>query len=52
MWRTILEKNSTFESRNIKSVYYGSETISFMGLKICELLPSDIKDSENLQIKY
>ena len=27
-------KNSTFETRNIKSVYYGSETISFLGPKI------------------
>ena len=42
-------KNSTFETRNIKSVYYGSE-ISFIGPKIWELLPSNIKDSENLNI--
>ena len=40
--------NSTFETRNIKSVYYGSETISFLGPKIREPLPSNIKDSENL----
>ena len=26
--------NSTFETRNIKSIYYGSETISFLGPKI------------------
>ena len=43
-------KNSTFETRNIKSVYYGSETISFLGPKIWELLPSNIKDSENFHI--
>ena len=43
-------KNSTFETRNIKSVYYGSETISSLGLKIWERLPSNIKDSENLII--
>ena len=36
-------KNSTFETRNIKSVYYGSETISFPGPKISELLSSNIK---------
>ena len=36
-------KNLTFETRNIKSVYYGSETTSFIGQKIWELLPSDIK---------
>ena len=43
-------RNSTFETRNIKSVYCGSETITFLGLKIWELLPSNIQDSENLNI--
>ena len=43
-------KNSTFEKRNIKCVYYDSETISFIGPKIWEPLPSIIKDSENLHI--
>ena len=36
-------KNSTFETRNVKSVYYGSETISFIGQKIWELLPFTIQ---------
>ena len=43
-------KNSAFETRNIKSVYYGLETIPFIGPKIWELLPSNIEDSENLNI--
>ena len=43
-------KNSTFETRNIKSVYYGSETISFIGPKIWDFLPNNNKDSENLNI--
>ena len=43
-------KNSTFETRNIKPFYYGSEAISFIGLKIWELLPSNFKDSENPNI--
>ena len=34
----------------MKSVYYGSETISFLDPKIWELLPSNSKDSENLNI--
>ena len=43
--------NSTSETRNVKSVYYGLETISFLvGQKIWELLPSNIKDSENLNV--
>ena len=36
-------KNSAFETRNIKSVYYGSEAMSFLGPKILELLSSNIK---------
>ena len=43
-------KNSTYETRNVKSVYYGSETISFIGTKIWELPLSNIYDSENLNI--
>ena len=43
-------KNLTIETRNIKSAYYSSETISFLGPKIWELLPSNIKHSENLNI--
>ena len=43
--------NSTSETRNVKSVYYGLEAISFLvGQKIWELLPSNIKDSENLNV--
>ena len=43
-------KYSTSETRNIKSVYCGSETICFLSPKIWEHLPSNIKDSENLNI--
>ena len=43
-------KSFIFETRNIKSVYYDSETISFIGRKIWELLPSNINDSEDLNI--
>ena len=42
--------NSIFGTRNVKSVFYGAETISFLGPKIYELMPSNIKDSENLNI--
>ena len=38
------------ETKNVKYVYYGSEAISFLGQKISELLPSNFKDSENLNI--
>ena len=45
-------KNSTYETRNIKSVYFDSETISFILPKRWELLSSNIKNSENLNILY
>ena len=37
-----------FTQRNIKSAYYGSETILSLGPKIQILLPECIKDSENV----
>ena len=48
--RYSFRNNSPFETRNIKSVFYGSETISFLGPKKWEFLPSNISDSENLNI--
>ena len=45
-----LRKNSTFEERKVKSVYYGAETMSYIGPEIWELVPSNINDSENLSI--
>ena len=52
-------KNSTFETRNIKSVYYGSEPISFTGfcqvtLRIQKILPcsNQILNLENLKIVH
>ena len=35
-------------SRKIKSVYHGSETISYLGPKIWNLVPESIKDLENI----
>ena len=43
-------KHSALETKNIKSVCYGSKTISFIDPKIWELLPSNFKDSQNLNI--
>ena len=42
-------KKSTFETKSIKSVYYDSE-ISFIGPKTWQFLPSNVKDSEHLNI--
>ena len=42
--------NNNFICENIKTVNYGSETISFLGPKIWELIPDDIRNSESLNI--
>ena len=48
-------KNSTYNlrkntTRNVRSVYYGTETISYLGPKIWELVPNEIKNSTSLSI--
>ena len=40
----------SFVARNVNSVHYGSEAISYLGPKIWDLLPKNIKDSENINI--
>ena len=49
-----LRKNSRFYVRKVHSVYYGTESLSFLFQKISELIPGDIKQSDrlhNIQIK-
>ena len=43
-------RNNNFICENIKTVNYGSETISFLGPEIWELIPNNIKNSESLNI--
>ena len=43
-----LRNNCHFTPRNFKSVYHGSETISYLGPKIWNLVPESIKDLENI----
>ena len=38
------------ERRRVKSVGYGTESISSLAPKIWEILPNEIKDSDTLQI--
>ena len=43
--------SSGFETRNIKNVRYGSETIAYLNPKTWgDLVPQKIKDSENIII--
>ena len=43
-----LRRHPEFASRAINSVHYGSESLSFLGPKIWEMLPPDIKNSRSL----
>ena len=43
-----LRKMNPFQSNNVRTVYNGTETISFRGPKTWELVPADIKNSGSL----
>ena len=45
-----LRNKSFFRSRSVNSVYHGTESLSFLGPKIWDLVPFDIKKSENVDI--
>ena len=40
--------SSGFETKNIKTVHYGPETIAYLGPKIWDFVPQKIKDSEHI----
>ena len=42
--------NNAFRRRQVNSVYHGTESLSFLGPKIWDMLPLEIKESESLQI--
>ena len=41
-----LHPHPEFTSRAINTVHYGSESLSFLGSKIWEMLPVDLKNSD------
>ena len=45
-----LRRNDKLERRRVNSVRFGTETISFLGPKIWDIVPNNIKRSETLQI--
>ena len=45
-----LPGNIFLERRRVKSVRYGTESLSFLALKIWEILRNEIKDSDTFQI--
>ena len=45
-----LRSENTFMSRQVNSVYHGTDSLSFLGPKIWEQVPQEIKESENIAI--
>ena len=45
-----LRGNNPFYIRRVNSVYHGTESLSFLGPKIWDLVPNEIKTSESLDI--
>ena len=43
-----LRNNPTFRTENIRTTYYGSETLMYRGPKVWELVPQKIKEAGNL----
>ena len=43
-------KKISFATRNVKYLHYRSDVVSYLGPKIWDLLPENIKDSENINI--
>ena len=43
-----LRRNYTFEKRQVHSVYHGTDSLSFLGPKIWDLVLVELKQSENL----
>ena len=43
-------RNDTLQRRRVNSVRHGTESVSFLGPKIWDLVPSDIKSSQSLSI--
>ena len=45
-----LRRNNTFEKWQVHSVYHGTESLSFLGPKIWDLVPLELKQLENLEV--
>ena len=45
-----LRSENSFMSRQVNSLYHGTESLSFLGPKIWEQVPQEIKESENIAI--
>ena len=45
-----LGRNNTFQRRQVHSVYHSTESLSFLGPKIWDLVPLELKQLESLEV--
>ena len=45
-----LRRNSAFERRRVHTVYHGTELLSFLGPKIWDLVPLELKQLGSLEV--
>ena len=45
-----LRRNNTFERGHVRSVYHGTKSLSFLGPKIWDLVPLELKQLESLEV--
>ena len=45
-----LHRNNTFERSQVHSVYHNTESLSFLGPKIWDLVPLELKQLESLEV--
>ena len=43
-----IRSTNTFTTKSVKTVYYGTESLSYLAPKVSELIPNNIKSLENL----
>ena len=43
-----LRNNNSFKSRRVNSVLHGTESVSYLGPKVWDLVPNEIKESDSL----
>ena len=45
-----IQNPSEFVRQNVRSVFYGTESISFLGPKIWDIVPSELKQLETVNV--
>ena len=43
-----LRNNDSFKRRRVNSVWHGTESVSYLGPKVWDLVPNEIQNSESL----